>query len=325
MNTSPLSAINNLLISTLLCIFTLAYTTLYGQNNNYPTSREAGKCYAQAELPNYKIEKKQIILQEAYTKEIEISAVIDTITEQYLIFDKKLDWKNYEQDFTKITAKIPIRPAIYLVIEEYKMLPDVKVAQTGFRGWHVKSNNDCNYQEEDCPETTIQWLEQPSILDTTAYNDINKIYLKKLQSPRYRNINYIKRKPIAIIANDNLPGTYISITRPVVIEPAKKIKYHYPRVYGTKMFKVPFQTNKKQEWVEVICPSMVKGLLVQQLLLALQQRQFYVGILSEEWSQIAQEGLVKYQKENHLPIGHFDQKTIESLGLNFTLLSTTIQ
>ena len=324
MNTSSFSIINHVLITTLLLLILPFCTVLYGQNSGYPTQKNANKCYAQAELPNYNLEKKQIVIQKAYTKEINLPAVIDTITEQYLIFDKKLNWKDYQEDFIKVTKKISIRPAIYLVTEEYEMLPDVKVAQAGFRGWHVKSDTDCNYQEDDCTETTIQWLERPSILDTSSYNDVNKIYLKKLQSARYRTITYIKPNPRVIVAKDNLPGNYTSITRSVVIEPAKKIKYHYPIIYGTKTVKVPFQKGKKQAWIEVVCPSKVKGLMIQQILLALQQRNFYVGVLSEEWSQIAQEGLIKYQGINHLPIGHFDQKTIESLGLNFSMLATEL-
>mgnify|MGYP007079442087 CR=1 FL=1 len=138
-------------------------------------------------------------------------------------------------------------------------------------------------------------------------------FLKKLQKPKFQTITYIKRRPLGIVANDNLPGTYTSITRPVVIEPAKKIKYHYPTIYGTTVVKIPFQQRKKQEWIEVICPSTMKGFTVQQILLALQQRKFYVGALSEEWSKVAQEGLTKYQQENHLPIGHFDKKTINEL------------
>ncbi len=318
----PLITTPQVIVASLTCILLFFGTNTYSQN--YPLSKDPNKCFAQAEFPNYTLEEQRVVLQKAYTKEEFQPAVIDTVTQQFLIFDKSLNWKDYKADYVKVTQKIPIRAAVYTVNEEYEMIPDIKVTQVGFRGWHVKSNDNCNFQEDECDETTIQWLERPSQLDTSAYDDMSFMYFKQTQKPQYRTITYIKPKPLTLYTKDDLPGKYQSFTYPVLVKPARKIKYHYPTLYGTKIVKQPFQKGKNMKWVNVLCPKLIKGLVVQQVLLSLQQRKYYVGSLSEEWTEVAQKGLIKFQRDNHLPIGHFDQETVEALGLNFEMLLSAL-
>lgn len=322
MKTLPIITTPQMIVASFTCIILFFCTTVYSQT--YPLSKDPDKCFAQAEFPNYTLVEKRVILQKAYTKEAFQAAVIDTVTQKFLIFDKSLNWNDYKADYEKVTRRIPIRTAIYTVNQEYEMIPDIKVTQVGFRGWHVTSNDDCNFQEEECDETTIQWLERPSLLDTSSYNDMSFMYFKQTQKPRYRTITYIRPKPLTLYTTDNLPGTYQSFTYPVLVKPAKKIKYHYPTLYGTAVVKQPFQHSKNMKWVNVLCPKMIKGLVVQQILLSLQQRNYYVGSLSEAWTPTAQKGLIQFQKDNHLPVGHFDQETVEALGLNFDMLLSAL-
>lgn len=70
------------------------------------------------------------------------------------------------------------------------------------------------------------------------------------------------------------------------------------------------------EWREVVCASAVTSELVRQVQNALIAKGYNPGTPDNQMGPATKAALVKYQKDNGLPVGQLDYETLRSLGIN---------
>jgi len=70
------------------------------------------------------------------------------------------------------------------------------------------------------------------------------------------------------------------------------------------------------EWREVVCTSDVTPDLVRQVQKALKNKGYNPGSIDNQMGPGTKSALIKYQKDNGLPVGQLDYETLKSLGIN---------
>ncbi len=89
----------------------------------------------------------------------------------------------------------------------------------------------------------------------------------------------------------------------------------------TKHFKMTEIFNEVQNyegdlaWVEVLCESKITASLINEVQGFLSQKNYLSGTSNGKLNNKTKEALKKYQKENNLPIGQLDLRTLESMGI----------
>lgn len=72
------------------------------------------------------------------------------------------------------------------------------------------------------------------------------------------------------------------------------------------------------EWREVVCEADISERLYTDIQLALKAKGYGEGIVPDGMiNRITKEALVKYQKENGLPVGSLDYETLDTLGVRY--------
>jgi len=71
------------------------------------------------------------------------------------------------------------------------------------------------------------------------------------------------------------------------------------------------------EWREVVCNYKVTAELNRQIQIALRDRGYNPGPIDNIIGTQTKAALVKFQKDNGLPIGSLDVETMKALGVNY--------
>ncbi len=137
-----------------------------------------------------------------------------------------------------------------------------------------------------------------------------------------------------------VPAKMGTLTRRVIKEPAQQRQIEVPAEYGTRSRKVlkstgstriidipaEYKTINKRilvrgggftEWREVICGDKITAATVREVQEALRSRSYDPGPTDNVMGKQTKAALVKFQKDNGLPIGNLDFETLRALGLNY--------
>jgi peptidoglycan hydrolase-like protein with peptidoglycan-binding domain len=71
------------------------------------------------------------------------------------------------------------------------------------------------------------------------------------------------------------------------------------------------------EWREVLCGNKVDGYTIRQIQSALRNAGYDPGPIDNVLGARTRAALTKYQKDNSLPIGSLDLKTLQALGVQY--------
>jgi hypothetical protein len=136
-----------------------------------------------------------------------------------------------------------------------------------------------------------------------------------------------------------IPAEYLTIKKTVMIKPAEtrviEIEPEYRSVKKTIMTKpaetrvveIPaeFKTvsNRKlikpggySEWKEVLCQNKVNSIKIQEIQEALKRRGYNPGAIDDVMGAQTKAALIKFQKDNNLPVGQLDFETLKALGVS---------
>ncbi len=158
--------------------------------------------------------------------------------------------------------------------------------------------------------------------------------------PQFRTITKKVLKTPAKVREVQIPAKMGTLTRKVIKEPSRTREIEVPAEYGTrtrKVLKTPgldrqieipaeyktitkkvlVQTGGFSEWREVLCGSQMTTATVRAVQDALRNRGYDPGQTDNIMGQQTKAALVKFQKDNGLPIGNLDFETLRALGLNY--------
>lgn len=111
------------------------------------------------------------------------------------------------------------------------------------------------------------------------------------------------------------PAVEESCTKKLCTEPEVTIIDHEPQ-YKT-VTKIEIREGSFTEWQEIMCPSDINTYTIGQIQNALYTKGYAPGPIDNKIGEKTKAALIKYQKDNGLPIGHLDLKTLEALGVKY--------
>ncbi len=115
-----------------------------------------------------------------------------------------------------------------------------------------------------------------------------------------------------------IPAEYANQTQRVVKSPATTRTIEVPQETRSVTKRVLVKPGGFTEWREVVCGSDVTTALVRQVQQALMARGYNVGAAGADnvMGRDTKAALVKFQKDNGLPVGNLDFETLKALGIN---------
>ncbi len=119
-----------------------------------------------------------------------------------------------------------------------------------------------------------------------------------------------------IIEND-VPAQYQTITKTVVDVPASLREIDIPAEYKTVTKRVLVKAGGFSEYREVVCSKNITSQLVRQVQRALLAKGYTVGPAGTDnvLGKDTRAALIKYQKDNGLPVGNLNVETMKHLGI----------
>jgi hypothetical protein len=76
-------------------------------------------------------------------------------------------------------------------------------------------------------------------------------------------------------------------------------------------------TKTFSQWEEIVCGQYIKPKLIRNIANALQNKGYKVDIFAEFMDAKLKAALSQFQKENKLPIGNLNIKTLDALGISY--------
>ena len=114
-----------------------------------------------------------------------------------------------------------------------------------------------------------------------------------------------------------IPAEYETVTRRVVKTPATTRSIDIPAEFTTVTRRNLVRKGGFTEWREIVCASNVTTSMVRAVQDALRTRGYDPGPTDNVMGARTKAALVKYQKEEGLPVGNLDYETLKSLGVDY--------
>lgn len=76
---------------------------------------------------------------------------------------------------------------------------------------------------------------------------------------------------------------------------------------------------KNLEWIQVLCPQALNEKYISRIGEKLKAKGCLKGVTSFDRYEYIKTALLQYQKDNNLPLGRIDVKTLKHLGLGVIL------
>jgi hypothetical protein len=76
-------------------------------------------------------------------------------------------------------------------------------------------------------------------------------------------------------------------------------------------------TKTFSQWEEIVCSADIKPKLIKKITKALKEKGFEVDVLQTKMDAPLRAILSKFQKDNKLPIGNLNIKTLNALGISY--------
>lgn len=76
-------------------------------------------------------------------------------------------------------------------------------------------------------------------------------------------------------------------------------------------------TNQFFRWEEIVCGDKITPQLIQKISKEFNYKGYKVDVFNEKFDDKLRDIIRKYQKENSLPVGGLNVKTLEALGISY--------
>ena len=121
----------------------------------------------------------------------------------------------------------------------------------------------------------------------------------------------------ATTTTEVIPAEYTTVTRRVVKTPATTRSIDVPAEYTTVTKRQLVRKGGFTEWREIVCGSDVTSQMVRDVQSALRSRGYDPGPADNVMGSRTKAALVKFQRENNLPVGQLDFETLKALGVDY--------
>lgn len=251
-----------------------------------------------------------------------VPAVYETVTEKIQVSAEKISLAEVPGTYETTTEQIEISPAA--------------------TKW-VKRKGDRNCLSQD-PNDCLVWC----LVEVAAqYRTVTKTIMKTAPTTR-ENVTPAAFKTVSktIMSSPpttrrvEIPAVYKTITKTIVVKPAETRTIDIPAQYRTvkktvvvkpassSVIEIPAQYNTVSdrrlvktggfsEWREVLCQNKVNSIKIKEIQAALKSRGYDPGPIDDVMGSKTKNALVKFQKDNGLPVGQLDFETLKALGVSY--------
>lgn len=250
-----------------------------------PQNAGAGKVYAQCLIPD-----------SIYRKEKHEGVIPPIGWDEFLLekTPKRQEWTLELPIFDTVLIKIPVDKTTRManLPDEYGLTKERILIKTATTKWVVrKSFKEClSAYPDDC--LVLFLIEVPA-----EYKTVEKLVLKATaHQRRYDNLDTVVFKQV------------------VETQPLTKTLFESPPQYE-KVFRKTHPYTYYSEWREVLCGTIHRSDTVIQLQKALKERGYYYDKLDDILGAKTKAALLRFQKDNQLPMGSLNCATMKALGM----------
>ena len=134
---------------------------------------------------------------------------------------------------------------------------------------------------------------------------------------QYKTRNYQKLVSPATTRVEEVPAQYQTRTYQKLVSAASTRTEAIPAQYKTVTKRQLVSKGGMSEWKEVVCNSNVTPQLTRAVQDALRARGYNPGPSDNIMGESTKAALIKFQREQGLPIGQLDFETLKALGVNY--------
>ena len=307
------------------------------------------------EVPaEYETVTEQVMIKEATMRMVAVEAEYETVTEQYEMEPATSRVVVREPRYETQTEQIETAPAstqwvkrkadrnclsadpndclVWCLVEtpaQYRTVE--RRVNVGCEGGDGTPNSNCTVTEEVPAKMGTRQKRMVKTPATTReeevpaeYTTITKTVVKTPATTReevipaeYKTITRRVVKTPATTRTETIPAEYESVTRRVVKTPATTRTIDMPAEFTTVTRRQLVRKGGFTEWREIVCSSDVTSQMVRDVQDALRAKGYDPGPTDNVMGSRTRNALVKYQRENNLPVGQLDYETLRSLGVDY--------
>jgi regulator of extracellular matrix RemA (YlzA/DUF370 family) len=132
----------------------------------------------------------------------------------------------------------------------------------------------------------------------------------------YKTVTQTVLKTPASTREVLIPATYKTVTRTVVETPAASREETIPALYETVQRERQVTPGSQTQWTKVLCQSDITSERIRAIQAALKEKGYDPGPIDNRLGAQTKAAISQYQRDNKLPQGSLDFKTLESLGVS---------
>jgi outer membrane protein OmpA-like peptidoglycan-associated protein/flagellar biosynthesis/type III secretory pathway protein FliH len=133
---------------------------------------------------------------------------------------------------------------------------------------------------------------------------------------QYTTRSYQKLASSASSNTNEIAAQYETRSYQKLVSPASTRSIDIPAEYRTITKTNLVKKGGFTEWRPVVCDTDVTADLVRRVQNALISRGYNPGVADNQFGSATKKALVKFQKDNNLPVGNLDFETLKALGVN---------
>ena len=302
----------------------------------------------------YETVTEQVEIKAASTRLIAVPAEYETVTEEYVMEPESSRVVVREPRYETMTEQIETAPAstkwvkrkadrnclsadpndclVWCLVEtpaQYRTVS--RRVNVGCAGGDGSPNSNCVTTEAipaKMGTRTSRVVRTPATTREETipaeYTTITKRVIKTPATTReeiipaeFKTVTRRVLKTPATTTTEVIPAEYQTVTRRVVRTPATTRSIDVPAEYTTVTKRQLVRKGGFTEWREIVCGDRVTSQMVRDVQNALRTRGYDPGPADNVMGSRTKAALVKFQRENNLPVGQLDFETLRALGVDY--------
>lgn len=196
--------------------------------------------------------------------------------------------------------------------------------RTEFLTFGASADGDCHeygnitYQKLTT-DAAVEMTDVPAQYGTYSYERLaSDATVETTEVPvEYTTTSYQKLSSDAAAATTEVPVSYTTRSYRKLASPASINTTEIPAEYTTVSKRKLVKAGGFTEWREVVCEALITADLYKRVQQALMDRGYDVGAAGADGiiGRSTKNAMVKFQKDNGLPVGQLDYETLKALGV----------
>lgn len=312
-----------------LCVSVAAVAiamTAHGQAADMPPDADAGECFARVLVPDtIEVSSAQVVDREATYELKLIPATYETVTEQRLLKEASTVYKTVPPVYETVTETIIVEPereesiVVPATYETYSERVLVREAYTTWKkGDGLYGRDLANATGETIATATGELLCRVEV--PAEYETVTKTRLLTPEATEVRVIPAVTKtvtKEVVVeparVIEETIPAEYETVSRQQLVSESVEERIEIPATYKTVEKRVVTNVGGL-EWRQVLCETNATPQTIRDIQAALSAAGYDVPA-DGEFGPATLAAMEGYQRANGLPIGYLTMSTVESLGV----------